>query len=198
MLGTIGFFILLAISYAVGSICSAIIVCNVCKLPDPRSKGSKNPGATNVLRLSGKKYAAIVLVADALKGFIPVFLAKVFGFSPTAIGYIGFAAVLGHIYPMFFDFKGGKGVATTLGVLFGINFLLGLVSTILWILIAVLSRYSSLASIITLLAAPLLSLFHLANLFAFLPLLIMCLYVVYKHRENFERLQNGTESKINF
>jgi glycerol-3-phosphate acyltransferase PlsY len=192
------FIIFIGLSYLCGSVCSAVIICNLCKLPDPRTEGSKNPGATNVLRLAGKKYAIIVLLADMLKGFIPVILARIFGFGEFALGCFCLAAVLGHLYPYFFNFQGGKGVATTLGALFGINFLLGFITTTLWILIAVISRYSSLASIVAILLAPLLSLKYNASFSGFFPILIMSLCVVYRHQENFKRLQQGNESKIEF
>ena len=198
MFSAIFFIIFLGLSYLAGSVCSAVIVSNLCKLPDPRAEGSKNPGATNVLRLAGKKYAAIVLLADMLKGFLPVVIARMFGYEAFALGCVCLATVIGHLYPYFFDFKGGKGVATALGALFGINFVLGLICTILWILIAVISKYSSLASIVVLLAAPLLSLKYHPSISAFLPLLIMSFFVVYRHQANFVRLQQGTESKIDF
>lgn len=198
MFSAIFFLIFLGLSYLAGSVCSAVIVSDLCKLPDPRSEGSKNPGATNVLRLAGKKYAVIVLLVDILKGFLPVLLARLFGFSGMGLSLVCLAAVAGHLYPYFFNFKGGKGVATALGVLYGISLSLGLIATILWILIAFVSRYSSLASIVTLLAAPLISLKYVTGFWAFLPLLAMALLVVYRHKENFERLQNGTESKIDF
>ena len=198
MLSFIFFLFFLGLSYLAGSICSAVIVSDLCKLPDPRSTGSKNPGATNVLRLAGKKYAAIVLLTDILKGFLPVIIARMFSFEGFTLGCVALAAVIGHLYPYFFEFKGGKGVATALGTLFGINFFLGLIITILWILVALISKYSSLASIIALLAAPLLSLKYHPSFTAFLPLLIMSFLVVYRHQANFVRLQNGTESKIDF
>jgi glycerol-3-phosphate acyltransferase PlsY len=198
MFSAIFFLIFLGLSYLSGSVCSAVIVCNLCKLPDPRAEGSKNPGATNVLRLAGKKYAITVLLADILKGFLPVIIARLFGFGEFALGCVCLAAVIGHLYPYFFDFKGGKGVATALGALLGINFSLGLITVVLWILIAIISRYSSLASIISLLAAPLISLKYHPSFIAFLPLLVMSLFVVYRHQENFTRLQKGTESKIDF
>lgn len=196
MLSAIFFVIFLGLSYAIGSICSAVLVCNFFGLPDPRMEGSQNPGATNVLRLSGKKYAIIVLIADMLKGFLPVIIGKMFGYEPSALGFVGLAAVLGHLYPVFFDFKGGKGVATALGALFGVNFVLGFLSCILWVFVAVVSRYSSLAAIITFLAAPLISLKYNLSFSAFAPLMIMSFWVVYRHRANFERLKQGAESKI--
>jgi acyl phosphate:glycerol-3-phosphate acyltransferase len=196
MFGLIFLFIFIAAGYFTGSVCSAVIVCNFCKLPDPRSEGSKNPGATNVLRLSGKKYAAIVLLVDILKGFLPVLIAKIFGYENAALGVIGLAAVIGHMYPYFFDFKGGKGVATSLGVLFGINLTLGLIACAIWVLVALISRMSSLASIITLLLAPLLSLTYSLSFSSFVPLMVMSACVLYKHQENFERIKEGKESKI--
>lgn len=198
MFSTIFFLIFLGLSYLAGSVCSAVIVSNFFKLPDPRAEGSKNPGATNVLRLSGKKYAAIVLLADMLKGFLPVVLARMFNFNGFEISMVCLAAVLGHLFPYFFDFKGGKGVATALGAFLGVNFTLGLIAIFMWILIAAISRYSSLAAIVTLLAAPLMSLKFYPEFWAFIPLLAMSLFVVYRHKDNFERLQKGTESKIDF
>ena len=165
MFSTIFFLIFLGLSYLAGSVCSAVIVSNFFKLPDPRAEGSKNPGATNVLRLSGKKYAAIVLLADMLKGFLPVVLARMFNFNGFEISMVCLAAVLGHLFPYFFDFKGGKGVATALGAFLGVNFTLGLIAIFMWILIAAISRYSSLAAIVTLLAAPLMSLKLESSLF---------------------------------
>lgn len=198
MFSAIFFLIFLGLSYLAGSVCSAVIVSNLCKLPDPRAEGSKNPGATNVLRLSGKKYAIIVLLVDMLKGFLPVVLAKMFYLTGFEISMVCLAAVLGHLFPYFFDFKGGKGVATALGAFLGVNFTLGLIAIVLWIVIAAISRYSSLASIVTLLAAPLISLKYHPGFWSFIPLLVMSFFVVYRHKENFERLQKGNESKIDF
>ncbi len=198
MFSAIFFIIFIGLSYLAGSLCSAVIVSNLYKLPDPRAEGSKNPGATNVLRLAGKKYAAIVLLTDMLKGFLPVVIAKMLGYGEFALGCVSLATVIGHLYPYFFEFKGGKGVATALGSLFGINFALGFIITILWILIAFISKYSSLASIVALLAAPIISLKFHPSFSAFLPLLIMSFFVVYRHQANFVRLQQGAESKIDF
>lgn len=182
-----------AVAYLLGSLCSAVMVSQLFKLPDPRSSGSNNPGATNVLRLAGKKYAAIVLLGDFLKGLVPVWLASIIHLSPFAQGLVGLAAVLGHIYPVFFDFKGGKGVATTLGVLFGFQPMLGLMAIITWMLVAYFSRYSSLASMVAVSVAPFL---HINGKSAFLPFLIIALLVLYQHRANITRLQEGNEPKI--
>ncbi|MDP3705365.1 MAG: glycerol-3-phosphate 1-O-acyltransferase PlsY [Legionellaceae bacterium] len=192
------FFIAIGLAYLAGSLCSAVIVCNLCKLPDPRLEGSKNPGATNVLRISGKKYAVIVLLGDMLKGFIPVLIAKFFGAGPTFLGYMCLAAVLGHIYPKFFDFKGGKGVATALGALFGLYWVLGVIACVIWLLVAVVTRYSSLASIVTWSIIPILTPFYPESSGAFLPILVMSFFVLYQHRDNFIRLQKKEESKIGF
>jgi len=183
-----------AIAYLLGSLCSAIIVSQICNLPDPCTQGSHNPGATNVLRLSGKKYAAIVLLGDFLKGLVPVLIANLMNLSPFAQGLVGLAAVLGHIYPIFFNFKGGKGVATTLGVLFGFHPMVGIAAIIAWLLVAYFSRYASLASMIAIGIAPFV---QISGKNAFIPLLIIALIVIYQHKNNIIRLRDGNEPKIN-
>ena len=196
MISLFTFIIAIGLSYLIGSLNSAVIVCQLCKLPDPRSEGSKNPGATNVLRLAGKKYAVIVLLADMLKGFIPVFIAHLISVSPTTIGYMCLAVVLGHIYPLFFDFKGGKGVATALGAALGLHTILGLSVCLVWLTIAFISRYSSLASIVAISLIPIMAPFFSYSFSVFLALLIMSFCVLYKHQDNFKRLQKGQEPKI--
>lgn len=198
MFSTLLFLFNVVVGYLVGSICSAVIVSRLFDLPDPRLEGSKNPGATNVLRLSGKKYAAIVLVADMLKGLLPVLLAKLLGGGPIIVGFTCLAAVMGHMYPLYFNFKGGKGVATAMGALLGFHFLLGVIVIATWLLIANLFRYSSLASIVSMVLAPFYSLFAVGNPSAFLPLIFISLFILYKHRENVTRLMDGTEPKMNF
>ena len=193
MLALILLIICIAVAYLLGSLCSAVIVCQTFKLPDPRSSGSNNPGATNVLRLAGKKYAAIVLLGDFLKGLLAVWFASIMHLSPFTQGLVGLAAVLGHVYPVFFEFKGGKGVATTLGVLFGFQPMLGLVVIILWMLVAYFSRYASLASMVAVAIAPFL---HINGKSAFIPLLTIALIVIYQHRNNIIRLREGREPKI--
>lgn len=190
--------LLILIGYLSGSICSAVIISRLFSLPDPRSKGSKNPGATNVLRLSGKKYALLVLVADAVKGLLPVLLAKALGADYTVLSLICLAAVTGHMYPVFFGFKGGKGVATALGALLGLHFMLGVAVIAIWLLIARFGRYSSLASIGSMLFMPLIAILMLSNLKVFLPLFFMALLILYKHRGNVTRLIDGEEPKIKF
>ena len=196
MLTVLIFIIDITVAYLIGSLSSAVIVSRLFNLPDPRTKGSKNPGATNVLRLAGKKYAAIVLIADMLKGLLPVLLASWLGAGPATLGLTCFAAVMGHIYPIFFGFKGGKGVATALGAFFGFHFMMGTVILATWLMIANFSRYSSLASIIAITFAPFYSLFVVGNLSAFLPLLCITIFVLYQHRDNISRLIIGEEPKI--
>ncbi len=183
--------------YLSGSVCSAVIVCRLFSLPDPRVEGSKNPGATNVLRLAGKKYALLVLFTDMLKGFLPVIIAKALGADTTVLGYVCFAAVLGHMYPLFFNFKGGKGVATALGVLLGFHWLLGGMVIATWLVVALISRYSSLASVLSIILTPLYSLIILKNMQAFIPLGLIMIFILYKHHSNMTRLLDKTEPKIN-
>ncbi len=198
MLTILLFSLCAALAYTLGSLCSAVIVCHAAKLPDPRLEGSKNPGATNVLRIAGKHYAALVLLGDFLKGLLPVWFASLLGLSPLAQSVVGLLAVIGHIYPMFFNFKGGKGVATTLGVLLGFHPPLGLLVIITWLVVALFSRYSSLSSMVSVTLAPFYALlaFHAPS--AFFPFAAMALVVVYQHQDNIKRLLAGNESKLNF
>ena len=185
-------------SYLLGSICSAVLVSKIFNLPDPRLSGSNNPGATNVLRLSGKKYAIIVLLADVLKGFLPVAIANLCHVNHLTLSFIGLAAVIGHIYPIFFKFQGGKGVATALGVLFGINIILGLLACITWIVVAFLSKYSSLSSITTILLAPFYALILIGNTNIFPGIFCISIIIIYKHQKNIRRLIDGQEDTINW
>ncbi len=187
---------LVILAYFMGSICSAVIVCKACSLPDPRIAGSKNPGATNVLRLAGKNYAIMVLVADILKGTIPVLIAKVFLTDPMTIGFVALAAVIGHMYPFFFNFKGGKGVATAIGALLGFQFAAGAMVAATWLIVAKFTRYSSLASIISICLAPFYFLLMVGHIDIFPPLFLMALLILIKHKDNISRLIDGTEPKI--
>ena len=190
--------ILLVIGYLLGSICSAVIVSYLFGLPDPRTEGSQNPGATNILRLAGKKYALIVLLIDILKGLLPVLLAQVLNLSPMVAGFTCLAAVMGHMYPVFFHFQGGKGVATAIGGLLGLNFLLGVCVITIWLLVANFTRYSSLASIVAILLSPLLGILMLGTLQVFMPLFIMAIFILYRHKDNISRLVVGEEPKLKF
>ena len=196
MLSVLLFLVLVIIGYLCGSVCSAIIVSQMFSLPDPRVNGSQNPGATNVLRLAGKKYAAIVLLGDVFKGLLPVLLGKLLGAGPATLGFICLAAVVGHMYPAFFGFKGGKGVATALGALLGLHFIMGVVIIAIWLLIANFTRYASLASIVAIILAPLLAIVSLGNMDTFPPLLLITILVLYQHRNNITRLIDGEEPKI--
>lgn len=187
----------IVIGYLSGSLCSAVIVSRLFSLPDPRSEGSKNPGATNVLRLAGKKYAAMVLAGDMLKGFAPVGLAHVLQLSPMIVSFTCLAAVIGHMYPLFFGYQGGKGVATAIGGYFGINFMLGVLVVAVWLIVANLSRYASIASMAAVFSALFFSM-YLAGLQIFSALFIIATLVVYKHRNNITRLLDGEEPKIHF
>jgi len=192
------FILLMALGYLMGSICSAVIVCKVFSLPDPREEGSKNPGATNVLRIAGKHFAALVMLSDILKGAIPVVIARLLGADTVTVGFTALAAVIGHMYPVFFDFKGGKGVATTIGAILGIQIVAGTLVAATWLLIAKFTRYSSLASIFSVILAPLYAIIILNNINIFPPLAIITLLVLFKHRENITRLLDGAEPKITF
>ncbi len=186
------------VGYLSGSLCSAVIVCKLFHLSDPREQGSKNPGATNVLRLHGKKYAALVLLGDMLKGILPVVLGHLLSLSYVQLSWIGLACVIGHVYPLFFNFKGGKGVATALGVFLGLHVLFGLSMLGIWLVMVFLKRYSSLASLVTVLLAPFLSLSFFKSPESLFPLLILMLVVVMKHQANIQRLVKGTEDKVKF
>ncbi|ASQ46980.1 glycerol-3-phosphate 1-O-acyltransferase PlsY [Legionella clemsonensis] len=198
MLSALLFLFVVIVGYLAGSVCSAVIVSRVFALPDPRITGSQNPGATNVLRISGKKYAAIVLLADLLKGLLPVLFAQLIGVGPIAVGFTCWAAVMGHMYPIFFGFRGGKGVATAIGALLGLHFILGVVVIATWLLVANFTRYSSVASMVSMSMAPWYALFIPNGLLTFPPLFFITLFVIYKHRENITRLIDGKESKIQF
>jgi glycerol-3-phosphate acyltransferase PlsY len=189
--------LLVPLAYCLGSLSSAVIVSRLAGLPDPREEGSKNPGATNVLRLGGKKAAAITLLGDALKGLLPVLLAQAAGAPPLILGAVGLAAFLGHLFPAFFGFKGGKGVATALGVLSGLAWPVGLAVLATWIAVAYLSKFSSLAALVAAALAPLhvwLWAGHSPALTGFAA--VMAALLFYRHRGNIERLLKGQESRI--
>jgi glycerol-3-phosphate acyltransferase PlsY len=187
--------IAIIVAYLIGSISSAIVTCKIFHLPDPRSQGSGNPGATNVLRFGGKKAAIVTLLGDTLKGIIPVLLAKAYGFDTTTIAIVAFAAFLGHLYPVFFRFKGGKGVATAFGCIVALSWKAGLVLLTIWFLVALISRYSSLAAIIAALAAPI-SLWYFTNNTYALALCVMSALLIYRHAQNMSNLLSGKEKKI--
>ncbi len=201
------FFPLLATvaAYLLGSLSFAVIVSRAMGLNDPRTYGSKNPGATNVLRSGSKAAAIVTLLLDALKGWLPVALVKWFG-EPYGLGdgtvaFVGLAAFLGHLFPVFFKFVGGKGVATALGVLVGISGVLGLAVGATWLIIAFFFRYSSLASLVATVFAPVYYVFGDGVAWAMdrnivLSIVVMSGLLVWRHAENISRLVKGTESRL--
>jgi len=180
-----------------GSISRGIIICKIAGLPDPRTKGSKNPGATNVLRIGGKKIAALVLFLDGLKGALPVILAHYFGLSLFESTIILLCAFLGHVFPIFYGFKGGKGVATFLGGLIGLNFLVGLTFSIIWLFIAKVIKISSIAALTATLLSPIYFYFITTyNVKATLVIFLINLFIYFTHRENIKRIMRGDEGVI--
>ena len=201
------FFPLLAVlaGYLVGSLSFAVIVSRVMGLSDPRTFGSKNPGATNVLRSGSKAAAILTLLLDAAKGWLPVVLVKwygpAYGLGDGTLALVGLAAFLGHVFPVFFRFAGGKGVATALGVLLGFSGWLGLATALIWLLMAMVFRYSSLASITAALLAPVVYVLGDGGLWLMsksvaLCVAVMSLFLLYRHAENINRLFKGTESRL--
>lgn len=184
------------IAYLFGSISSAIVVCRVMRLPDPRTQGSRNPGATNVLRIGGKKAAAITLLGDALKGFIPVLAAKLYGLDSADLAWVMLAAFLGHLYPVFFRFEGGKGVATLIGCLLALSLPVAACWIATWGLIAALFRYSSLASLTASLLTPLYIAYFTSDTALVVSAAVMTALLIYRHRGNIVKLWAGQESKI--
>jgi len=183
-------------SYLAGSLSSAVIVCRVAGLPDPRTQGSGNPGATNVLRFGGKKIAAIVLLSDGLKGAIPVLFANYQGLTLFEICLVAFFAFLGHVYPVFFHFKGGKGVATYLGGLIAINLLAGLIFSLIWLLVAKVLKISSLAALIATALSPFYFYLITGDLKSTTIISLISLLIFYTHRDNIKRLINKDEDVI--
>lgn len=183
-------------AYLIGSLSSAIIVCKIMGLPDPRGEGSGNPGATNVLRFGGKKAAAITLAGDMLKGLIPVLIVKYMDSSVLTLALVGFAAFIGHLYPVFFQFKGGKGVATMLGVMFGFSWWVGLATAGTWLFMAKIVKISSLSALVATALAPVYIWFWFNHLSAIILTAIMTVILFWRHRSNIQNLVKGTEDSI--
>jgi len=192
-------------AYLVGSLSFAVIVSRSMGLNDPRTYGSKNPGATNVLRSGSKAAAIVTLLLDALKGWLPVMLVKWFGetygLGDGTVAMVGLAAFLGHLFPVFFRFEGGKGVATALGVLLATSWMLGLATGATWLIIAYFFRYSSLASLVAALFAPVYYVFGGGVVWTMdksivLSTVVMSALLIWRHAENISRLVKGTESKL--
>ena len=196
--------LLIPIAYLIGSISFAVVVSKCMRLPDPHSYGSGNPGATNVLRTGNKLAALLTLIGDALKGYFAVMLARVIlgdesltaTLSSWLLCGVVIAVFLGHLFPVFHGFKGGKGVATACGILFGINWILGLATLGTWIIVAKFMRYSSLAALAAAVFGPV----YFVFLFGFQPMgiafLVVSLLLIWRHRSNIKSLINGTESRI--
>lgn len=189
-------FLLPVLAYLIGSISSAVLIARMLGMPDPRTVGSGNPGATNILR-QGKKAAAIgTLLGDIVKGCVPVVIARLITEDPIIVALVAAAAFLGHLYPLFFQFKGGKGVATALGVFLALNPWMSLALVLTWLATAVTFRYSSLAAVLTAAISPLYAWYFLPGA----PLLILTVFIalmlVWRHLGNIKRLLGGQEDKI--
>lgn len=190
----------ICMAYLIGSIPFALISSWIFKLPDPRTYGSKNPGATNVLR-SGKKTAAVfTLIGDAGKGWLAIVLAQAFApvwnLGDEAIVAVALAVFLGHVFPVFLNFQGGKGVATAVGVLLGLNAILGLLAMVTWIVVAIISRYSSLSALVASVLSPVYASYIFGLTLNTLAVLLMALLLIWRHQSNIANLIAGKESRI--
>jgi glycerol-3-phosphate acyltransferase PlsY len=186
--------VLICFSYLLGSISSAILLSKIMGFEDPRSEGSNNPGATNVLRIAGKKAAFFTLVGDFLKGIVPVLLAHWLEVDQLVIALTAFAAFFGHCFPLFFGFKGGKGVATALAATLGFNWIVGIMLIGIWLLFAKVFKISSLAAIIAFTALPLLIYWRTQDLQASMVFVALSVILIWRHKDNIQRLISGTES----
>lgn len=186
---------IILLAYLCGSLASAVIVCKLMGLTDPRTEGSKNPGTTNVLRLHGKKAAFLTLTGDVMKGVLPVLVAKWTGLDDSIIAGTALAAFTGHLFPVFFAFKGGKGVATLIGVLAATHWILGVTFIATWLIMAILFRFSSLSALTASLVTPVISAFLLPDIY-YITQTIMVILVFWRHRSNIRHLLDGTEDKI--
>jgi glycerol-3-phosphate acyltransferase PlsY len=192
----IHFALLLTGAYLVGSIPFAIISSRVFGLSDPRSYGSGNPGATNVLRSGNKAAAVLTLAGDCLKGWLVVWVAGILGFDVVAVALAGLAAFIGHVFSVFLRFKGGKGVATALGVIAGFNLYIALVSLGAWLLVVLVTRYSSAAALAAALVAPIATGFVSGSVPTTLVVLVIAMILTWRHAANIRRLLAGTEGKV--
>ncbi|MDF1582957.1 MAG: glycerol-3-phosphate 1-O-acyltransferase PlsY [Methyloprofundus sp.] len=185
--------LLVPVAYLLGSISSAIIVCRVMGLPDPRGQGSGNPGATNVMRLGGKKAAGITLLGDMLKGLIPVLLAQALDVESLVLSAVVFAAFIGHLYPIFFGFKGGKGVATSFGVFLGVHWGLGVAVAVTWYGVYKLFKISSLSALVASIFAPIYVYFIMGMQPLVYVAVLISLILIWRHKNNIQRLLAGEE-----
>jgi glycerol-3-phosphate acyltransferase PlsY len=190
------YYLLPVFAYLLGSVSSAIVIARLFGLADPRQVGSGNPGATNILRYGGKKAAALTLAGDVLKGVIPVLAAHALGAAPLILALTLLAAFLGHVFPVFHGFKGGKGVATAAGALIALNGWVGLALISTWLVMALTTRYSSLSAIVTTLALPLYVWWFTREPVLIIATAVMGVMVLWRHRSNIQKLIAGTETKI--
>ncbi|MGM0677416.1 MAG: glycerol-3-phosphate 1-O-acyltransferase PlsY [Pseudomonadota bacterium] len=188
--------ILIIAAYLIGSLSTAIITCKLLGLPDPRTQGSGNPGATNVLRSGGKKAAIITLVGDLLKGLLPVLIAQAFELSGLALALVALAAFLGHLFPAYHGFKGGKGVATGLGVLLGLHWAVGAAALVTWLLAAGISRISSMGALVAATLTPIWIALTLGDFWLTMTGCVMMILLYWRHWGNIQRILAGTEPKI--
>ena len=195
LLSPIGIALVVA-AYLCGSVASAIVVCRLVGLPDPRAGGSGNPGATNVLRLGGKGPAAMTLLGDVLKGIIPVIAARSLDASPELCIAVALAAFLGHLFPIFFRFQGGKGMATAFGVVAALNIGVLLAMGLTWLIVAAAFRYASLASLVAAISAPVAALALGLSPWTVTGLAVMAALLIWRHHDNVQRLMSGAESKL--
>jgi acyl phosphate:glycerol-3-phosphate acyltransferase len=184
------------LAYLFGSISSALVLCRIAGYPDPRRQGSGNPGATNILRLYGKKAAAITLAGDLLKGLLPVLIGRALHAPDMILAGMGVAAFLGHLYPIFFQFEGGKGVATFIGILYGLAWPAGVAFMLVWIVIAATFRYSSLSALVATALSPVLVFISVPSYAYLAATLLMAGFIFWRHQANIRKLLTGTERKI--
>ena len=185
-----------SLAYLIGSFSTAIITCKIMGIEDPRKTGSNNPGATNVLRHGGKKAAVITLIGDMVKGLLPILIALQFHTDNLIIGLVGLFALLGHIFPVYYHFRGGKGVATYYGVILGINWQVGIIALAIWLLAAALLKISSLSALISIFLTPLLLWYFSPSVELCGAVAAMSLFVFWRHQRNIKSLLQGTEVKI--
>lgn len=189
-------YLLPVLAYLIGSVSSAILIARLFRLTDPRSVGSGNPGATNILRQGNKTAALLTLLGDVLKGVLPVLVARLLTADPVILALVGGAAFIGHVFPVFFRFHGGKGVATGLGVYLALSWPAGLSLVACWLLVAAAFRYSSLAAIVTAALSPLIAAYWMPHPAYIVMAVVVAAVLLWRHKANFQRLVRGEEDKI--
>ncbi|MBL4712079.1 MAG: glycerol-3-phosphate 1-O-acyltransferase PlsY [Gammaproteobacteria bacterium] len=189
-------FLFAALAYLIGSFSTAIFTCKIMGIEDPRNTGSNNPGATNVLRHGGKKAAIITLLGDMLKGLIPVLLISQLQTDALTIALVGLFALLGHIFPIYYGFNGGKGVATFYGVILGMNWLAGLIALAIWLFMAKIVKISSLSALVSIFLSPFILWYFSQSIELTTALTVMSILVFWRHKRNIKSLLQGSEVKI--